>query len=139
MAFTYTVGTSRGRVRLRIGDTKEQSYSLTDAEVDEAIILNSDVDNAAVIAHEWFLIRLADYIASQAGGQSHQFNQRFEQHKTLHKQLVARASRGEMHCYAGGIEQTRIDDSKDDTEYPDPFARVGQDDRDYDATDESLD
>jgi len=130
MAFTYTLSENSGKVRLRIGDApKEQTYSLSDDEIDAALDLYSDVNSAAVLAHEWFMARLANYIASpEAGGQTAQLNQRYDMHKEHHKTLVARAAKGTMSCYAGGIEKDRIDDARADANYPDPFARIGRDD-----------
>lgn len=134
MAFTYDLSTDRGRVRVRIGDTEEHNWSLTDDEVDETLSIYSDVNVAAVLAHEWLMAKLADFITSVAGGQTSNFQQRYDQHERHHKRLVARASRVGMNCYAGGIEQTRIDDAKDDTEYPQPFSEIGQMDRDADVS-----
>lgn len=129
MAFTYDITTNLGKVRLRIGDTVEQTYSLNDDEVNHAITLHTGLDQSAFIAHGWFLARLANYIATTAGGQSHHLDQRYRMHKEFHKELEDRANEaGEMECYAGGIDQDRIDDAQDDTDYPDPFSRVGRDD-----------
>lgn len=128
--FNYTGPDSDvGKVRLRIGDTLEQNYSVSDEEITYALSEQSNIDNAAVLAHEWFMARLANDIATSAGGQNLQLNQRYRQHLDHHKRLLARAKKGGVgSCYAGGIDQGRIDTLNDDTNYPQPFAKIGQDD-----------
>lgn len=48
MAFTYTVGTDRGRVRLKLSDTNAASYGFEDTEIDDMLSEGGTV-NAAVI------------------------------------------------------------------------------------------
>jgi hypothetical protein len=51
MAFTYDVTTSRGRVRLNIGDTVQASAIFTDEEIDAFLSMSSgDVFYASAIA-----------------------------------------------------------------------------------------
>lgn len=141
MAFTYSIGTDAGKVRLRIGDTREQTYSLSDDEITAALAVQTDLDAAAVVAHEWFLAKLADYITTSAGGQNHQLQQKFDQHLRLHKEiLVPRASKSRgMTCYAGGLSKTRLDAAKQDTDFPQPFGEIGRDDIDVNADDDVKD
>ncbi len=135
MTFTYvdtSVTTTLAKVRLHIGDTKEQDYSLTDEEIQVAIDATSAVVPAAIQAMKWRIAKLAEYIANSAAGQSKQLNQKFEQAKEMLKTLQQTLKRGGSNVYAGTIEQDRIDTAKEDTNYPQPRARVGQDDRDRD-------
>ncbi len=49
MSFTYEPGTTRGKVRLLIGDTDGESYLFEDAEVDALLALNPNVYAAAAL------------------------------------------------------------------------------------------
>jgi hypothetical protein len=141
VTFTYdaTLSTDLSKIRLEIGDTVEQDYSLTDEEiaVAQAETPNS-ILRAAVRSFEWRLARLMDWIAQSAGGQSKSLNQKYDQAERQYKRLKARLRKvGGVNIYAGGISESRITDSKEDSDYPQPFARVGQDDID-DADDNDV-
>lgn len=139
MAFTYdaTLSTNLAKVRLEIGDTVQQDYSLTDAEITLALTDNTYVLPAAVRAMEWFMARLMTYIAQSGGGISESFNQKYEQCERQYERLVKRAAKGGMYVYAGGIEQDRIDTADEDDDYPQPDFKVGMDD--YDSSGEDVD
>jgi len=131
MAFTYDISTNRGKVRLSIGDTVDKTdddESLTDAEVDYALELTSDVAAAAVRAAEFLLGKLRNKIDSSASGITASQSQKVTQLETLLARLEARAARGGMTVYAGGISDSRRQTNQQDTDYPQPSFSVGQDD-----------
>jgi hypothetical protein len=139
MTFTYTgtLTTNLEKVRLEIGDTIQQDYSLTDAEIVLALTDNTYVLPAAVRAMEWYMARLMGYIAQNAGGVSASYNQKYEQCERQYERLQKRASKGGMYIYAGGIESDRIDSAETDSDFPQPAFRVGMDD--FESTNDDPD
>lgn len=59
MAFTYTPGTDRARVRMRLADTVEDRAIYTDAEIDDALTTEGSVAGAVVVLREAMLARAA--------------------------------------------------------------------------------
>lgn len=50
MAFTYTIATERGQVRLAISDTSSSAYAFEDAEIDFFLSSGGSVEAAIVLA-----------------------------------------------------------------------------------------
>lgn len=46
MAFTYDITTDRGRVRFNLADTDSSAYTFEDAEIDQLLSTEGDVDGA---------------------------------------------------------------------------------------------
>jgi hypothetical protein len=69
VAFTYTPGTSRGRVRQTLSDTVEESSQFSDAEIDDALSLYTSVAAASAYLARVLYMRLArrarDYTSDQ--------------------------------------------------------------------------
>lgn len=129
MSFTYVLADDTGKIRLNIGDTTEQAWSLTDEEI--AIARAETTNNllASVRCMEWLLLKLSQYIAYTAGGQNSQANQRYEQVKEAYDRLRSRTAKAGMKAgYAGGISVSRIEDTEDDSDYEKPAFSIGMDD-----------
>jgi hypothetical protein len=56
MAFTYDIGTNRGKVRFRIADTKEGTYAFEDAEIDALLTEHGSVAGAALACARFLLM-----------------------------------------------------------------------------------
>lgn len=59
MAFTYTPGTDRGRVRLTLSDTVAESAQFDDDEIDDALSLYTSVAAASAYLARVLYMRLA--------------------------------------------------------------------------------
>jgi len=71
VAFTYTPGTDRGRVRLTLSDTVAESAQFSDDEIDDALSLYTSVAAASAYLARVLYMRLArrakDYTTPEGG------------------------------------------------------------------------
>ena len=131
MSFTYEISTDRGKVRLAIGDVIDMTTdneSLSDAEVDYALSLSSDLDAAALRCCEWLVARLRHKIGSTAGGVSSNQREKIDGLETLRAILEKRIGKGRVTAYFGGISEARVDSTASDTDFAEPRFKVGMDD-----------
>ena len=59
MSFTYTIGTSIGRVRLTLSDTVEESAQFSDEEITDAVTVQGSVVAASAYLARVMYLRLA--------------------------------------------------------------------------------
>jgi hypothetical protein len=146
VTFTYSstsISTDLAKVRLRVGDvveyTNEPLRNLTDEEIAYVLTIHTDLDDAAVRCLELLIAKLRQYVTwNQSGSSSNAGDQLDHAERTL-KLLKGRALRGgEMTCYTGGISNSRNETTDEDTDYVQPFAKVGMDDNPGAATTEPL-
>jgi hypothetical protein len=137
VTFTYSgtaLTTTLAQIRLEIGDTVSQTYSLTDEEIAYAETLSSTVLGAALLCAGWRLTRLSDYIAQSGGGSNTQTNQKFEQFKQVYENLKKRAATGGLASATaggpvfGGLSKSRMENATNDSDFPQHKFKVGMDD-----------
>ncbi len=73
MAFTYAIGTNRGKVRLLIGDITAADYQFEDDEIDAFLTLASDslLLAASYALEAWAASLTGDYDAEKIGDYSY--------------------------------------------------------------------
>ena len=59
MAFTYDLGTDRGKIRLKLSDTNSAAYGFEDAEIDAFLTEGGSVDKAVVLGLRVLLVDAA--------------------------------------------------------------------------------
>lgn len=134
MAHTYNVTTDRGRVRLRIGDTVDRTganQSLTDAEIDAALELSSDLDVAALTAARWLLARLRTQVSQNAKGVSSSARERVSNLQELIVELKEVVATSEVDVYCEGISKADNAVHDADTDFTGATFSVGMDDNAY--------
>lgn len=102
MAFTYLLGTNRGKVRLLVPDTNSEAYELEDEEIDYFLtVRGNNVKAAAVDACRWLSRKYAQQANWTADGVQFSGATRAEQYAQRAAELAA-----EM---AGGIASLTLD------------------------------
>ena len=93
MSFSYTAGSTAtlDRVRLEIGDTDEDRALFQDAELDDIIVVETDVLPSAARACEILATRYAREVDFSADGSSFSKSQASRAYLELAKRLRARA------------------------------------------------
>jgi len=130
VAFTYSLGTNRGQVRLRIGDTIDRgNESLTDAEVDHALVVTSTVDVAAVWACRFLIAKLRILVTQSVKGISSNIRERVENTKALLGELKEAAGEGdEVEGYFEGVLKSENQVNESDTDFVGTMFDLGMDD-----------
>lgn len=148
MTYTYDntdLSTDLAKVRSAIGDTAEhEHYSLTDEEINANISAASTLAVAKYLSARDRHARAVMWATRNAASITADRRGIVDALKTLMDQLLADAGGqsavvqyGAYDITAGMMSQDRIDDARDDTDYPDPPFRVGMDDNPGAAADEN--
>jgi hypothetical protein len=135
VTFTYdstNLTSDLAKVRSSIGDVVDMGVdggSLTDEEINRHISAMDSLELAAVRAQEDRIARLAIVVDRSAAGVNSAQGQKLLGMEKHLKILMKRAGKGRMTCYAGDISTDRLNDAKDDTDFPQPSFEVGMDDK----------
>lgn len=139
MTFTYDntdLSTDLAKVRSAIGDIEEhEHYSLTDEEIQSNIDNESTLAVAKYVSARDRYTRAMMWATRNAASITADRRGTIDAMGTLCDKLkkdaggdAAVINYGNIDISAGMMSQDRIDDAKDDTDYPQPPFRVGQDD-----------
>lgn len=131
MAYTYDTSSplsDLAKVRMDIGDTVEDDFSLADEEVNRYINDSSSIELASVRCQEMRIARAALRMnrngASVSSSRGSVVVELKDHLKLLKKRLV---SSGSVQAFAGGISKTRDDAARDDSDYIQPHFAEGMD------------
>jgi hypothetical protein len=127
MAFTYNLTTTRGQVRLRIGDTNSSDPLLTDAEIDYSITQRTGVLQSAIECVRVILAKIARDIDRSGAQVQSSRSQKTQHYRDLLKDLQAEAAPlSGVRC--GGISIDDMADEVEDDDRTQPAFTAGDDD-----------
>ena len=127
--FDDSLGTSRDRVRLELGDTSSADQQLSDEAIDMSLVQRSKVLSAAILCCDWVIAKYARLVSQGVGSVNVSYSDRLAHYQTLKANLRLRAGAGLP--FVGGISVAGKTAADSDSDRSAPVFSVGMFDRKY--------